>query len=814
MPSMTFGLAAVAAGCALAYAIIYAGTERAASLSSRSLGLPDRWAALVVAGLWLLIAVCFVLWLHADGNFYTRDVGESNAVYLTATNARSFASSLLADQAASPDPAAHPYLYTHHPGIVQRYVSIALIHLGVGFEGQILAALIASALGLAVAYVALQRMLSSAYAALFVMTTAASYWFYFYAAGDLYRGYLLNLFWLILLGLSRNPRLDRAGWNLFLGALSVLVTATDWSFTAFCLSFAVIWTVYENRRIHWLRLALVFAAPCVGLLIAHQALVIHTLGLKFWLFDVGATYFGRGGLERGSREAEWLQRYRDAHVVVWHASGLVDGRDFLRTLIGTLFASSGLLGVLYVFALPAMAVHAVAGRRWPPGLVVLIAVPAVAVLAGAAPFTAMAVPALAVALRVGLASPARDGDGVRVSAFGLLLLLAMLIESAVFPWYSFQLLLKEGRAPFGLLYSALFAVTGLFVMGRCASPRPLLGGALGSGFRQDSGIVDRLERWQGVLAIASLLLLMALAYVATQGWMIALVVFPLGLAWPLAAWAKGHRDSVETYAAWIGSCAQTAKAWPWVGMLWLGLRLFVAVGLAGLAAVLVLQARSLPPSLPLHLAVLALLAAGYALAAGLGPSHLKGAAAAIRARLAAGEARLGGVPDARCGRLGAALVAAMFALLVGWSAVVGVRFPPEKPPYGDLLSRPPYQGASFLTWTSSDLVWRFTRGWAYTPETIPPDFSKPNLRWRFFADWRDDAKYSRPQFFLCDQTRFRWEAIRGPEDTSGPRTIPEAGLQCKVPGRCTCEDVAAAMAKQGHKADIATPSYAIIRFVW
>src|SRR5262249_41979999 len=79
-----------------------------------------------------LTAVSLMLWAFGNGIPYGYDGMEIYFTYLIGFNAATFShvNPLLADLAASPDPVAHPYYYTHHPNLVGHLLSQFLIRAG------------------------------------------------------------------------------------------------------------------------------------------------------------------------------------------------------------------------------------------------------------------------------------------------------------------------------------------------------------------------------------------------------------------------------------------------------------------------------------------------------------------------------------------------------------------------------------------------------------------------------------------------------------------------------------------------------------
>src|SRR5258708_3278858 len=81
----------------------------------------------------LFVGVCLGLWILGGGIPYGYDGIEIYFTYLIGHNAATFlhVNPLMADIAASADPAAHPYYYTHHPNLFGHLLSQLLIRLGV-----------------------------------------------------------------------------------------------------------------------------------------------------------------------------------------------------------------------------------------------------------------------------------------------------------------------------------------------------------------------------------------------------------------------------------------------------------------------------------------------------------------------------------------------------------------------------------------------------------------------------------------------------------------------------------------------------------
>ena len=75
---------------------------------------------------------------------------------------------------------------------------------------------------------------------------------------------------------------------------------------------------------------------------------------------------------------------------------------------------------------------------------------------------------------------------------------------------------------------------------------------------------------------------------------------------------------------------------------------------------------------------------------------------------------------------------------------------------------------------------------------------RDNINLRHFADWKNYDKYAKPDFYLCDNSRFR----------AYPVSLPEPA-RCIIPNACDCRDVAAYMERLGYPTVFASEAYAI-----
>lgn len=771
MPPLFVGLAWIAIGLVLIYLTLQVGTRQETGQASAShWGLPDRLTALTFVFLCVLVVFLFLLWLRAGGDFIFSTIGDNHTMYMVGHNIRDFITLFLIDHAASPDPAAHPYLYTHNAVLVPRLISFGLQGLGVSFEGQNLVAVLISVVGVAIAYVALRRLFTPLYATAFVFALALSYRSFVFNAGNIFGAYLFFTFCLLLLALSHNPRLDRAGWNAFIAIVTFVAASCDWEFVGFFVAFGAFWVTYENARILWRRVATVLVAPAALCFFLHEAVALYAVGWHFFFFDIATTYFDRVVWPQGHDESEWLSRYRAAHVVSWHIPAIVTGLDLPRSLVRSFWESGGLLAPLDVALLGLSAAYAASRRHWSAGSRVLLAVPALCVFAGILPAIMLALSAVVLVLHLSLTQDGKSDRLARASCFGLIVVASLATAFAVFPQMSSHVIWPLERPPSGIPQATLLALVAMSAArGMIAQPAP--------------GGRPALYPWHGAAIVIMLILVLAALNAPPLGF--ALVTFPVAFGWALMAWSERQAGVFDEFLE------RVARQ-----------RVLYSVGLAvagAMLAILDVAIVGMRPSLTAGLFGTMLLLASCWVATGAATRftvpRLRPADALSQAFWHIAGRTIATPSLAR-------LAVALFALEIGWTALSVVRFPPAAPPYAAILRESQYQGRSFLVWTSDAVVWLYTRGWTYTADANPPDLTKPNLRWRHFADWQNEAKYSHPDFFLCDNGQYRWDVIHSRE------------MICRIADHCDCMDVASFMAKQGHKIEVATPDYSIIRFSW
>lgn len=126
--------------------------------------------------------------------------------------------------------------------------------------------------------------------------------------------------------------------------------------------------------------------------------------------------------------------------------------------------------------------------------------------------------------------------------------------------------------------------------------------------------------------------------------------------------------------------------------------------------------------------------------------------------------------------------------------------PPSAPPYAELLSQESFRGATFLSTSFYALPWYYTRGWANMSESgNPPKSIGYNVNLLHMADWKNQEKYGRPQYFLCDMSQY-----------GGTYTNLQDPTKCRTPGKCDCRDVADFLEAKGHRIVWSEPAFSVL----
>ena len=128
-------------------------------------------------------------------------------------------------------------------------------------------------------------------------------------------------------------------------------------------------------------------------------------------------------------------------------------------------------------------------------------------------------------------------------------------------------------------------------------------------------------------------------------------------------------------------------------------------------------------------------------------------------------------------------------------------FPPRGPSYAAVLREPRFHGKLFVANTYDALVWYFTRGTSLITTLVPPN-RESTERYRHLRDGADQAKYSHPDYFLCDNDPY----------FSFQREGMINGDLCEMPAHCRCTDFARIMSKAGNPPVAEGPDYAIMKY--
>ena len=127
--------------------------------------------------------------------------------------------------------------------------------------------------------------------------------------------------------------------------------------------------------------------------------------------------------------------------------------------------------------------------------------------------------------------------------------------------------------------------------------------------------------------------------------------------------------------------------------------------------------------------------------------------------------------------------------------------PPRGPSYASTLRKAEFHGKFFVANTYDGLVWYFTRGPSMITTVVPPD-RESTERFRHFRDGDDEAKYSHPEYFLCDNDPY----------FSFQRVGRINGELCQMPTECTCLDIMRIMVKEGNTPVVVGPDFVIMKY--
>ncbi len=349
-PVMLFiagSLIATAVGIYLAYEFDRRLRGRAAIPSSgqdqgvASERLFEKASLLILTG---LAAVFCVLWLQGNRMLIFQDLTESYGVFLTASNASDVTTFVLQDVSTGSDPAAHPYLYIHHPNFVSRLFAMASSMLGAGLEEQMLVMALISVMSLALGFLALRAAISAEVAFAVILIAAFSYKLFYQHAGDIARAPHYILFWAFLYFYSLKGFIAENLHRVAVGVIVAMAAASDWGFFVFMLFFSIAWMLYQNREKFPIKeLALTVMLPSALVFLSYFFVIIYARGFDFFLNDIQVTYLGRSGQTASSifsgqaGTERILNFYKDNNVVIWQGG---TWRTVLPDLIRDYFSTS------------------------------------------------------------------------------------------------------------------------------------------------------------------------------------------------------------------------------------------------------------------------------------------------------------------------------------------------------------------------------------------------------------------------------------------------------------------------------------------
>jgi hypothetical protein len=309
-----------------------------------------------------------VLLAATHGLPYATDNNESFGAYFHGSSLVNFGLSQsfgLTDESFSPDPAAHPYVYTHG-GNFPRVYTAAMYALGArSVESQIVIATFTVGLaGLALLYVFFASLGGALFATISSLVFASDYLFFAQWQVNSYRVWHTFLLFALLActlpWLARRPRLQFG-----------LVFAVQLCLVYFDLTFAIFASILVGLYVavlHWRRAASVvrfWLAQAAGGLACVAILVVQNVAYMGWSgfqFDLAQTYGARNTALEGTPAGDQLLAslhafYASNHIAFWRqlGGGGAD-RDFL-SLLGQLFEWV-LLPMTPVFSLVVLVIFA------------------------------------------------------------------------------------------------------------------------------------------------------------------------------------------------------------------------------------------------------------------------------------------------------------------------------------------------------------------------------------------------------------------------------------------------------------------------
>lgn len=742
-----------------------------------------------------LAVTCAALWVIGEGTYFVKAMTESHNVILAAANVRDLLTFLIQDVSASPEAAAHPYWYIHHPNLFAKILSLSLGGINLVLKGQVAVVLALNIAALVLVGAAFRRF-SAAAALGAVIVAATSYGSFHFNAGDLCRGPLYLLLWPILYALVANPTLTDRRLNIVVAVGCALSILSDWGFGLFVVAFAFCWSALGRGRMPWRWFLLTVALPTTMALCVYELAVISAVGFDFFLFDAKVTYLGRLGVGDFLDYERLISQFHDNNVIVWPAQGR--GTDSVLRLISTI-AIMPLLntGPAWVLLFPVVvAATASTLSRLRLGRVAWLSIGVAVALniVGVVPLPVLTIILAGLALQ--LVHVPMTTAPRRLCGLVTAVLLGLIAPALIFPSFTMSFMIVGGRPPFPLLEMSAAALVAEF-----AASGLLARGIAFLTTREPRRYLTKIS--PASLAVGSALIAMVVEVGSSKE---PLFGIPIELAIGAAILMGG---APLLAAVWFRAQLRVASVGPnWIAVL---ARWQVPVLLIVAAIVLALHKSANPVILGRFSPTYIILLSGVAICAVF--ASLIASVPGLRRRLSEALLKLLSVAsDKPILRFSdrAAIAGCIIMLLVGsqigWFLLSAAAHPPRPIPYARVLERPEFRGKSFLATSYEGLVWYSTRGWAYMTPANPPPAGAISKRFRHFADWKNDAKYLRPDYYLCDNTGFAY--VR-PGASFEHELVGE--MSCK---ECTCRNVTEALIRQGHEAVIDGDDFSIVKFRW
>lgn len=355
----------------------------------------------------LALALCLAgllgVLVASEGLPYVSDGNESFSTYTHAQNMLRFglwSTVGLTDEANSPDPGAHPYVYTHQ-GNFPRFISWILLLVGIQpIEWHI--ALVSLVVGLASTYLC-YRFFSVAAGGSFALISCAVLWtdyllFVQWQANTFRVWHALFIFALLYAVQSLQRRNSRRVCGAML-LLTFLLFYFEFVFAVFTAAFAATYTLLLHRRSVGLALR-AWAAMALGGMAAMGLLLLQLIAHLGWdlaLLDLRTTYLARNfaqGIADSEQRRTVLRFFLEHHIVFWDsfdATNYLSIEALTKTIGSTVLAVYTPYLVLLSFivslglALGGLSYHlrrpldesssAVADGRWPRALARLARAP-------------------------------------------------------------------------------------------------------------------------------------------------------------------------------------------------------------------------------------------------------------------------------------------------------------------------------------------------------------------------------------------------------------------------------------------------------